>query len=176
MQPYLHDKSACHRRPFQAGAHWLAYWLALLNAWYTVFFCAPRRINQGDFLALSLYLTGRSELDAALAERYALALSEHDPDFALHLQLIMDMMAEQPACPAPQFLARIHTESPMLSAVAHHIIGAWYLGQVLPSRSSQQVAGSPRPEASCHVPLKHRYLPMIWGRSRMGKLQCAYRR
>ncbi|WP_138470593.1 sugar dehydrogenase complex small subunit [Poseidonocella sp. HB161398] len=85
-----------------------------------------RAAGAADFGALSAFVTGRSALDAALAERAYGQLAALDPGFDAKLAALSAAIAETGAESVDAFLAT--GPAPELRATMTTITAAWYLG------------------------------------------------
>lgn len=81
------------------------------------------------FLRLSMFVTGRNDLDPVTSHRYRVALSKRDQAFMQKIELLLAHIDEAKFTDMDAFLAAASAEAPLL-ATASSIVSAWYLGVV----------------------------------------------
>jgi fructose 5-dehydrogenase small subunit len=82
------------------------------------------------FVALSQKLTGRSRLNAVLAQRAYDALSKADHRFAQHVATLNTWLHTHGGVPSDTVIAALQTDAPALANTAAAVVRAWYLGLV----------------------------------------------
>jgi fructose 5-dehydrogenase small subunit len=82
------------------------------------------------FVALSQKLTGRSRLNAVLAQRAYDALSKADHRFAQHVATLNTWLHTHGGVPSDTVIAALQTETPALANTVAAVVRAWYVGLV----------------------------------------------
>lgn len=85
--------------------------------------------TRAAFLALSAFVTGRTDLDAVTGERFHAALARRLPGFDTQVATLLAQVRTQRFADMDAFLAATPAPSP-LRATATHVVSAWYLGIV----------------------------------------------
>jgi hypothetical protein len=85
--------------------------------------------QQACFLALSILLTGKRQLNAITAARLHMALSAQSVDFEKQAAALADVAQRQRFKDVEALAAAVRGDS-ALSGVLHQIVAAWYLGMV----------------------------------------------
>ncbi|WP_348682722.1 sugar dehydrogenase complex small subunit [Acidovorax soli] len=116
---------ALQRRHVLGGA--LATAAAALLPWTPVF---PVEVDADQaFLALSILLTGRDNLDPALGRRLRQALQSGNDRLDQHTTDLLGLL-ETRKVPLPDLQAILATEKAAFAALPGQIMTAWYLGVV----------------------------------------------
>lgn len=116
-----------------AGAATLAFTAAIglpFTAPRALAFAPPAGGGLDAFTALSLQLTGRTSLDAALASRIYDALSKADSAFVSDVAALNAWLKTHGGVPSDTVTAALESEDARLSKTVGHIMRAWYLGLV----------------------------------------------
>jgi hypothetical protein len=99
----------------------------------------PSAEEQGNFLRISEFLTGRTPLDPAEAARLFAALTQDDPNFPHGAGLLVRYVDEHQPDPT-KLQAMLDNDKPGFEALPRRIVTAWYLGLVGENERARCVA------------------------------------